>query len=65
MEVSHIVVKRGGGYTLVGRGRLLERCIEWLRRGYILEGWVDYERVAYLRGGGIFSEGGIDPGRAG
>ena len=32
--------------------------------GGILEGWVDYGRVAYLRRGGIFSEGGVDPGRA-
>ena len=30
----------------------------------ILEGWVDYGRVAYLRRGGIFSEGGVDSGRA-
>ena len=35
--------------------------------GGILEGWVDYGRVAYLRRGGrpIFSEGGVDSGRAG
>ena len=35
--------------------------------GSILEGWVDYHygRVAYLRRGGIFWEGGVDSGRAG
>ena len=34
-------------------------------RGYIVERWVDSGRVAYLRGGGIFWEGGVDSGRAG
>ena len=47
---------------MVGRRRLCERCMQ---KGYILEEWVNYGRVAYLRGGGIFSKGGVDSGRAG
>ena len=34
-------------------------------RPYILEGWVDNGRVTHLTGGGIFSERGVDFGKAG
>ena len=59
MEVSHIVVKKGGYPILGGRGRFWEgrRC---LKSGFILGRRVDSVSVAYrcLNGGGGYILGG-------
>ena len=57
-------MSKGGGEIGVDYGSVAYSGLEG-DRGYILERWVDYGRDAYLRGGGIFWEGGVDSGRAG
>ena len=52
MSVAYRCLRGGGGCIMVGRRRLCERCMQ---KGYILEEWVNYGRVAYLRGG-VYSQ---------